>query len=100
MQRPCLDCGNLVPSSWARCVPCQTAVDYRRNHDPKRAGYRRPEYLAQPKEGICHLCGKQGSDTRDHLVPLADDPTSLETRPAHRACNSARGRKVQRDDAD
>jgi 5-methylcytosine-specific restriction endonuclease McrA len=52
---------------------------------------------------VCHLCGKEGADTIDHLVPRSvikelDLPMSLfdvdNLRPAHRACNSKRGKKA------
>jgi 5-methylcytosine-specific restriction endonuclease McrA len=42
---------------------------------------------------VCHLCGKPGADTADHLIPRKHGGTnSLDNlRPAHRSCNSARG---------
>ena len=44
----------------------------------------------------CHLCGKPGATTRDHLIPYSlggtDELTNL--RPAHRRCNSKRGNRV------
>lgn len=43
----------------------------------------------------CHLCGRPGADTADHLTPVSVDPTLRwvveNARPAHRTCNSARG---------
>lgn len=43
--------------------------------------------------GRCHLCGAEGADTADHLVPRSrggtDDPSNL--RAAHRVCNARRG---------
>lgn len=92
--KPCLDCGSVVPVRAGRCVACRRVWNARRNADPKRAGYRNPEYLAQPKDGTCWLCGEliaQGEGTRDHVVPLAKDFYAVATRPAHRSCNSARG---------
>lgn len=42
---------------------------------------------------VCHLCGKPGADSADHVIPYAegggDDVANL--RPAHKACNSKRG---------
>lgn len=87
--RPCLDCGTLAHAS--RCRACLRDREYHRNRQAKRQGYRNPVYLAQPRTGICWVCKKPGADTRDHVVPLAIDPTSTLTRPAHRSCNSARG---------
>lgn len=42
----------------------------------------------------CHLCGRDGASTADHLIPRSKggpmwDLANL--RPAHRACNIARG---------
>lgn len=93
--RPCLDCGELVTSG-SRCRRCQRAAERVRNADPKRRGYRDPEYLAQPATGLCWLCGEPiapGEGTRDHLTPLAHDYRAVRTLPAHRSCNSARGSK-------
>lgn len=45
---------------------------------------------------VCHLCGRPGSTTIDHLVPRArggtDDLDNL--RPAHQSCNSSRGAMI------
>lgn len=44
----------------------------------------------------CHLCGRPGATTRDHIIPYShggtDDLANL--RPAHRSCNSRRGNKA------
>ena len=44
----------------------------------------------------CHLCGKPGADTADHIIPRSrGGDNSLENqRPAHRSCNSSRGNKM------
>lgn len=42
----------------------------------------------------CHLCGGQGADTSDHVIPhaLGGHPTDLANRrPAHHDCNRRRG---------
>lgn len=47
---------------------------------------------------ICHLCGRDGADTVDHVIPrslrpdLAHDLANL--RPAHRSCNSSKGARL------
>lgn len=46
---------------------------------------------------VCHLCGKPGADTVDHVIPLSLggpplDPANL--RPAHSRCNSRRGNRM------
>lgn len=45
---------------------------------------------------VCHLCGRPGADSADHLIPRAlGGPDTLDNlRPAHRSCNSARGTGV------
>lgn len=47
----------------------------------------------------CHLCGLDGADTADHLIPRSEGGTDdLENlRPAHQACNSARGARALAD---
>lgn len=41
----------------------------------------------------CHLCGKPGATTIDHIIPvcLGGDNSLENLRPAHRSCNSSRG---------
>lgn len=41
----------------------------------------------------CHLCGRLGATTADHVVPRRDGGSDdlLNLRPAHLSCNSARG---------
>lgn len=41
----------------------------------------------------CHLCGRPGADSADHLIPRSlGGPDTLENlRPAHLACNQSRG---------
>lgn len=44
---------------------------------------------------ICWLCGKPGSDTVDHILPLSKFPELAHDlgnlRPAHKSCNSKKG---------
>lgn len=41
---------------------------------------------------ICHLCGRPGATTADHLIPQVrgGDDSLANLRPAHGPCNSAR----------
>ena len=42
---------------------------------------------------ICHLCGQDGADTADHIVPVSHGGRNTidNVAPAHRRCNEARG---------
>lgn len=44
---------------------------------------------------ICWICGKPGSSSVDHVVPVSLDPgralDPTNVRPAHLTCNSSRG---------
>jgi 5-methylcytosine-specific restriction endonuclease McrA len=44
-------------------------------------------------EGICALCGGEGADTVDHIIPRSrgGDHSMSNLRAAHRVCNSRRG---------
>lgn len=41
----------------------------------------------------CHLCGRPGATTADHLIPRAKGGADVlaNLRPAHSSCNSRRG---------
>lgn len=42
----------------------------------------------------CHLCGRPGADTADHVVPRSKGGAVFDLangRPAHKRCNSKRG---------
>jgi 5-methylcytosine-specific restriction endonuclease McrA len=62
-----------------------------------RAGHRWRTIRAQVLEqsNVCHLCGKGGADTVDHVIPLSVAPElahdMANLRPAHKSCNSRRG---------
>jgi 5-methylcytosine-specific restriction endonuclease McrA len=45
---------------------------------------------------VCWLCGRDGADSADHLLPRSmGGSDALENlRPAHRVCNSARGNRI------
>ena len=44
---------------------------------------------------ICHLCGKRGADTVDHLLPVSKggNDSSDNLRAAHLSCNASRGNR-------
>lgn len=58
----------------------------------RRAAALRAATLAEYGD-VCHLCGRPGATTADHLIPRSQGgPDSLDNlRPAHHSCNSARG---------
>lgn len=89
MARPCLDCG--VVCAHTRCHACQRRHEAQRA--PHRAAYADPAYRKARKAlrgAPCHLCGLPGSDTVDHVVPLAARGANVAGNwaPAHRSCNS------------
>jgi 5-methylcytosine-specific restriction endonuclease McrA len=54
--------------------------------------------VLRTKGTVCHLCGKQGATSADHVVPVShggtNDLANLE--PVHPTCNTSRGnRSVQ-----
>ena len=56
--------------------------------------YRMLRLLVIAEEaGICHLCGKPGANTVDHLVPVihGGQDTRENLRAAHGRCNYRRG---------
>ena len=95
MKRPCLDCGALTTGS--RCGPCGRAQDRRRGTTVERFGQgwaRISRAVIERDGGVCHICGEEGADTADHLVPrsVGGDSTDMGLlAAAHRACNSRRG---------
>ena len=45
---------------------------------------------------LCYLCGKDGADTIDHVIPLikGGNHDLKNLRPAHEACNQEKGAKI------
>lgn len=70
---------------------------------PKRTGRRWREHtvprILRRDGGICHLCGRPGADTADHIIPWSKFPPDAKTdadrlgnlAAAHAACNRIRG---------
>lgn len=44
----------------------------------------------------CHLCGRPGANSADHLIPRSRGGLDVleNLRPSHRSCNYARGNKT------
>jgi hypothetical protein len=92
----------LTVGSNGRCVECSRALNRARN-GRRNPIYHDPAYLASPREGTCHICGKQtnGFGTRDHIVSVKagkargwtiaqiNAPSNLA--PAHSWCNFSKG---------
>lgn len=57
-----------------------------------RLSQRLTRLTLDTKGTVCHLCGQDGADTADHVVPRSKGgPDSLENlEPAHGSCNYAR----------
>lgn len=58
--------------------------------------YRKKRERILRGSDVCHICGKPGADSVDHVIPLArggtNDPSNL--RPAHMfPCNRSKGDK-------
>lgn len=70
---------------------------------PKRTGRRWREHtvprVLRRDNGICHLCGRPGADTADHLIPWSQFPPDRKVEAdrfpnlaaAHVSCNMIRG---------
>lgn len=98
-QRPCIDCGNLIPSG-SRCASCQPAQTQQRGTTTARgygSQWRRISDQVVAEEGMCIDCGHVGTPdnplTADHVVAKAnggtDDRDNLVCR--CRRHNSAKG---------
>lgn len=56
--------------------------------------YRRMRAQILAEDDTCWICGKEGADTIDHLVPISKGGSVLDKNnclPACASCNSARG---------
>lgn len=114
VNRPCLDCGSLTPAT--RCEECRLARN--RQRDRTRGSARQRGYTTEHERNratvlaestICWLCGHDGADQADDVVPKAKGGTSTlaNLRPAHgtepcptcgKRCNQSRGARTASDD--
>ena len=110
VNRPCLDCGQIAARS--RCEECRLARNRRR--DSRRGGARQRGYTTEhdrnratvlEQSRVCWLCGHDGADQVDDVVPKAKGGTSAlaNLRPAHGTnpcptcgvrCNQSRGSRT------
>jgi 5-methylcytosine-specific restriction endonuclease McrA len=95
----CQVCHRLIPLGNSRC----------REHTPKRVRRNRPSAHARglgrqyrkartfilSLSRVCVLCGKQGANSADHILPRihGGNESVYNLVPAHLSCNSRRGKK-------
>jgi 5-methylcytosine-specific restriction endonuclease McrA len=97
----CLGCGRPTRNG-SRCPRCTSGHEAKRGTTAQRFGpgwQRISREVIQRDSGICHICGRPGADTADHLQPRngqrQDRPADkAELAAAHRACNSAKGARM------
>ena len=61
--------------------------------------YRRVREQVLAEDDTCWICGNEGADTIDHLLPISRGGSILDRnniKPAHQTCNSARGNGSKR----
>ena len=89
------------PTARPKAAPRELDLNQRRGRGGRPWRRVRAQVLAASR--ICWICGHDGSDSVDHLTPLADDGAALDPAnlaPAHHApcptcgrrCNASRGR--------
>ena len=94
VRRVCARCGAVVLVG--RCQVCEARRQAARGTTTERdLGWsyqrKRARILARDR-GVCWLCGREGADTVDHVIPRArgGDGSDANLRAAHGACNSGR----------
>jgi 5-methylcytosine-specific restriction endonuclease McrA len=91
--KPCIVCG--APSNGPRCPNHQTPNT---RPNPARRGYdaqwrKTASAVLKRDHSICHICGRPGATSVDHITPKAKGGTDHMTNlaAAHIACNSQKG---------
>jgi 5-methylcytosine-specific restriction endonuclease McrA len=87
----CIRCGTVADRSpCTACTPRGTGSTAR---GYTSAWQRTSARVIAEEHGICHLCGRPGADTTDHLQPkhLGGTDERANLRAAHRACNGRKG---------
>jgi 5-methylcytosine-specific restriction endonuclease McrA len=105
---PCLGCGR--PSQRSRCPACEPVHERVRRPGPRRRGldstYDRARAAVLAASRLCWLCGHEGADQADHVLPrvLGGMSTPANLRPAHGSapcptckvrCNQVRGAQAR-----
>ncbi|WP_074334892.1 HNH endonuclease [Mycobacteroides abscessus] len=102
MQRPCIGCGQLIPSG-SRCTACQRPRNnnYQRGKRGRTASDWRWRKLSQKLRRLspfCERCSKTTDLTVDHVIPPTERPDltydALNLRVLCRSCNGSRGNRV------
>lgn len=95
MATVCLYCQRVTPTS-----PCNACHRTTAARGYGAAWQRLSARVIAEEHGICHLCGRPGADTTDHLTPLRAGGTHARgnLRAAHRTCNGRKAGHVLDDD--
>ncbi|MUL78644.1 HNH endonuclease [Mycolicibacterium sp. CBMA 226] len=99
MQRPCVDCGCLIPSG-SRCRECQrprnnNTVKGKQGRTASDWHWRKLSQKLRRLSPFCEKCLAKTDLTVDHLIPISERPDlvheELNCRVLCRTCNGERG---------
>lgn len=98
IRRPCPGCKvALIAAPARRCLVCATRHEQARGSATRRglgsAYQQKREFILRRDGWVCWLCGQDGADTVDHVIPRSRGGESSDDnlRAAHRSCNARRG---------
>lgn len=98
----CPQCPNLQPCPDHGRKPWESS----RRRERTVSGWeqqRRAQRVMRRHDGICHVCGRPGSDEVDHVIPLEQDGPDTEdnlrpihARPCHEQKTQAEAQRARR----